>query len=39
MSDLRYVFRQLLKYPAFTAVVVLTLALGDESQSADGTEI
>jgi predicted permease len=28
MNDLRFAFRQVLKYPGFTAVVALTLALG-----------
>lgn len=28
MSDLRYAFRQILRFPGYTAVVVLTLALG-----------
>jgi len=28
MSDLKFAFRQVLKYPGFTAVAVLTLAIG-----------
>src|SRR5262245_53371771 len=28
MNDLKFAFRQLLKYPGFTAVAVITLALG-----------
>ena len=31
MSDLKFAFRQLLKNPGFTAVAVLTRALGRET--------
>src|SRR5215510_7846805 len=34
MNDLRFAFRQLLKNPGFTAVTVLTLALGIAASSA-----
>ena len=31
MNDLKFAFRQLLKNPGFTAVAVLTLALGTDA--------
>ena len=36
MNDLKFAFRQLLKNPDFTAVAVLTLALGIGAKDGDG---
>src|SRR5262245_39137131 len=38
MNDLRFAFRQLLKNPGFTAVAVLTLALGIDRNGQLGIE-
>ena len=37
MNDLKFAFRQFLKNPGFTAVAVLTLALGAEAQPPETT--
>ena len=36
MNDLKFASRRLLKNPGFTAVAVLTLALGAEAQPSNG---
>ncbi len=36
MNDLKFAFRQLLKYPGFTTVGALTLALGIRGNAAVG---
>jgi len=39
MNDLKFAFRQLLKNPSFTAVAVLTLALGIIKCLEEGQEL
>ena len=39
MNDLKFAIRQLLQNPGFTAVVVLTLAIGIETDTASLREV
>ena len=39
MNDLKFAFRQMLKNPGFSAVAVLTLALGIRANAAEGTSV